>query len=195
MRTVVRAEFAFAGEFQGGEKFGFFRIFEVFFVEVLQFGFYGVRWDALLLQFGHDGALGFSLTAERRDHAAHVSGVIKQALVEEFVYQLIDKFGAFFVILILMKGAGFFDFAQHNGFEMAAAGGEALEIEQAGIAQVALRDFLWSFWLLFFVFSLFRLGIHGLKFVAWVLTLMFDFKKEIIDGFIRRSTRSKNYRS
>ena len=65
-----------------------------------------------------------------------------------------------------MVVAGFADFAEHDGAEMAAAGGEALEVVEAGITQVIGRDFAGCFLRSFFLWGLviwcmrFRLRTH-----------------------------------
>ena len=80
---------------------------------------------------------------------------------EQVAGEVIDECGAGFVILVGMEITGPADFAQHDGFEMAGAGGEALEIKQAGIAQIACGDFSGLFHTFFFVFVFFGLVIHG----------------------------------
>lgn len=87
-----------------------------------------------------------------------------------------------------MKGAGFFDLSQHDRFEMAAAGGEALEVEKPGIAKVAFGYFFWLFW---FCSVCWGLDIrHTRDNSNLLLFLSYIFGRH---GYIIKFTGSKNY--
>lgn len=113
-----------------------------------------------------DGAGGFAGTAKGCDHAANIASVVEEAFGDEIFYGFVEEFCTIFEILVFVVVAGFADFAKHNGAEMAAAGGEALKVVEAGIAQIAGGDFAGCFALLFSLLGLviwcirFRLRAH-----------------------------------